>query len=189
MNDNKSDPLASDQTTGPDYIVEALWPLAVRVDSVRPSTDNPRQGDVSAVAKSLHRFRQRKPIVATADGTITAGHHMHAAAVTLGWDQIAVVFVDDDPIEARAFALADNRTSDLGRYDNELLAASLVKVRDADEELLVAASFTSEYVDDLLSYLEGPPPDYDDGEPPPDDDPGPEPEPKRCPNCGFDLSD
>jgi hypothetical protein len=41
-------------------------------------------------------------------------HELIAAAQQLGWTHIAVVWVDDDDITATAFALADNRTGDLG---------------------------------------------------------------------------
>lgn len=173
------------ETDGPVYITKDLHPLAVAIDTVRPMKGNARKGDVEAVKRSLVEFGQRKPIVATSDGTITAGHHLHAAAVSLGWQQVAVVFEDDDDVRARAFSLADNRTGDLGRYDNELLVASLVEVRDADESLLSAAGYTLEDVDDLLSYLEGPTVVDTAGS---GDDSGPAVDFESCPNCGFDLT-
>jgi ParB-like chromosome segregation protein Spo0J len=172
-------------TTQTAWIIEGLQPLAVSIDTVRPMNGNPRKGDVEAVKRSLARFGQRKPIVATSDGTITAGHHLHAAAVALGWTEIAVVFTDDDDATAKAFALADNRTSDLGRYDHEALAAMLSEVRDADAALLEAASYTEQDLDDLLAYIGGQARSVD-----PDD---PEPEPREatsgltCPRCGYQL--
>ncbi|MCX7619441.1 MAG: hypothetical protein N2037_01180 [Acidimicrobiales bacterium] len=62
-----------------------------------------------------------------ADGTITAGHHVHVAAIGLGWDLVAVVFENDDEATAQAFALADDRTSDLSRYDHESLAEMMAR--------------------------------------------------------------
>ncbi len=162
-------------------IAEALLPLACRVDSVRPMKGNPRIGNVEAVMRSLEEFGQRKPIVATADGTITAGHHLHAAAVQLGWDEVAVLFIDEDASRARAFALADNRTSDLGRYDNQALVDMLVAVREDDLALLAATSYSEEDVDDLLSFLEAPTPTDDD---PPESEDSTRPE-VECPNCGH----
>lgn len=166
-----------------EHITEQLRPLAVSIDTLRPMRGNPRKGDVEAVKKSLVRFGQRKPIVAMADGTISAGHHLHAAAVSLGWQMVAAVFEDDSPIEARAWSLADNRSSDFGRYDNQLLVDSLVEVRDADEELLVAASYSLDDVDDLLRFLEGPT-EIPEGE---SSDPEDQGHVEECPNCGFVL--
>ena len=141
------------------FIADQLTPLAVPIDSLTPLPDNPRRGDVAAVAKSLERFGQRKPIVVSADGTIIAGNHTHAAAVSLGWSEIAVVRVDDDAVTAKAFALADNRTGDLGGYDDEALLAALYEVRD-DAGLLDAAGYSVADIDALL----GPQPLDDWGE-------------------------
>ena len=44
------------------FIADQLTPLAVPIDSLTPLPDNPRRGDVAAVAKSLERFGQRKPL-------------------------------------------------------------------------------------------------------------------------------
>jgi ParB-like chromosome segregation protein Spo0J len=96
-------------------IAADLEGLAFPVDRLTPLPDNPRRGDVQAVARSYATFGQRKPIVARREGEggiVIAGNHQLAAAEELGWDEIAVVWVDDDDITAKAFALADNRTAD-----------------------------------------------------------------------------
>ena len=86
--------------------------LKTSVDDLRHLEGNPRIGDIDAVAKSYDEFGQRKPIVATQDGEVIGGNHQLAAAKRLGWTHIAVVFTDDDELKAKAFALADNKTSD-----------------------------------------------------------------------------
>ena len=103
-------------------IAADLMPLATPISDLRTMPGNPRKGDVEAVKRSYDRFGQRKPIVALPDGTFIAGNHQLLAARALGWKEIAVVRVDDDDQTAKAFALADNRTSDLGSYDDEALA-------------------------------------------------------------------
>ncbi len=77
-------------------ISEDLEPLATPIADLRELPGNPRVGDVGAVARSLDQFGQRKPIVALRDGTIIAGNHTWKAANQLGWEKIAVVYVDDD---------------------------------------------------------------------------------------------
>ena len=172
-------------------IAEGLQELAVQIDRLNPLGGNPRRGDIAAVAKSLKRFGQRKPVVATLDGTIIAGNHTHAAALSLGWDKIAVVYVDDDDTEAKAFALADNRTSDLGTYDNEALVNMMQTVAAADLELLEQASYTSEDLSDLMDFMNVPLGGMDNG------DIGAEGDNSKgggkassglvCPNCGHHL--
>ena len=133
-------------------IVEQLRGLCVPVEELRTLTGNARQGDVEAVMRSLDRFGQRKPIVAqVGSNEIIAGNHTFAAAKRLGWTEIAVVWVEDDDTTAKAFALADNRTSELGGYDNDLLAKMIQEVMDEDTDLLLAASYTEEDLASLLS--------------------------------------
>lgn len=132
-------------------IVPDLQPLAVPIENLRTLKGNARRGDVDAVARSLDVFGQRKPIVArVGTGEVIAGNHTFMAARQLGWDTIAVVWVEDDDTTAKAFALADNRTAELGGYDDELLAAMISEVMEADEDLLAAASYTA---DDLAALL------------------------------------
>ena len=133
-------------------IAEPLLPLARPVDGLKFLPGNPRRGDVAACKRSLQRFGQRKPIVVREDGTVEAGNTTLRAALELGWSEIAVVAFGDDDATAKAFALADNRTSELGSFDVEALRAMAVEVDAADPELLLAASYD---LDELLGKREG----------------------------------
>jgi ParB-like chromosome segregation protein Spo0J len=152
-------------------IHDDLKPLATPIKELKPLPGNPRKGDVEAVRRSYERFGQRKPIVAHRDGTVIAGNHQLKAAQLLGWSELAVVWVDDDEQTAKAFALADNRTSDLGHYDNDLLADLLADVA-VDPELLLATGYTDADLEALMQINSAP--DLDDladelGEPTDDD--------------------
>jgi ParB-like chromosome segregation protein Spo0J len=133
-------------------IAADLTGLAVPLADLELLPGNPRRGDVEAVARSLRRFGQRKPIVARRDGTVIAGNHTLEAARTLGWPMLAVVWTDDDEATAKAFALADNRTGDLGTYDSAALLAFVEEVRAFDATLLEAASYSA---DDLVKLADG----------------------------------
>lgn len=134
-------------------IVDDLAALAAPIDKLDLLPGNPRRGDVDAVAKSLAAFGQRKPIVARRDGTVIAGNHTLQAARQLGWPKIAVVWVDDDDTTAKAFALADNRTAELGTYDDQLLADLIAEVHNADPDLLIASGWSDEATKQLLDAL------------------------------------
>lgn len=139
-------------TITPGTIVAALHPLAYPLDQLDELPGNPRRGDVEAVARSYATFGQRKPVVARKvgdRGVVIAGNHQMAAARRLGWSHLAVVWVDDDDETAAAFALADNRTADLGTYDDASLLAMIAKVSDA--ELLAATGFTDDDVAALVA--------------------------------------
>ena len=132
-------------------IHHSLQSLAINIDKLSFLEGNPRQGDVEAVAKSYKQFGQRKPIVATTDHVVIAGNHQLAAARQLGWDEIAVVITDDDELTAKAFALADNRTAELGSYDDDLLADLLSEVSSVPE-LMDSTGFTEDDLFDLIGF-------------------------------------
>ena len=68
--------------------------------------------NLKAIASSLEKFGQRKPIVVH-NGVIIAGNGTLEAAKSLGWTEITVTEVpnDWDIATAKAFAIADNRTA------------------------------------------------------------------------------
>jgi len=113
-------------------IHRSLKNLIVPIDSLVNLEGNPRKGNIDAIAASYQEFGQIKPIVARKndDGssTVIAGNHQLMAAKKLGWEKIACIFLDGDDKRAIAFALADNRTMELGHTDDDLLHQMLVDV-------------------------------------------------------------
>src|SRR3982751_2328584 len=134
-------------------IIPDLAHLATPLDQLELLPGNPRVGDVDAIARSLAAFDQRKPVVAKRAGPVIAGNHTVQAARALGWDEVAVVWVDDDDTTAHAYALADNRTAELGGYDDAALATLIAEVRAVDAELLAATGWTDGDLKDLLDQL------------------------------------
>lgn len=131
-------------------IVPDLTDLAVPIADLVPLPDNPRRGDVTAIVRSLERFGQRKPLVVRrSDRVVLAGNHTLRAATELGWTEVAVVWTDDDETTGQAFALADNRLPDLGTFDDEALLAYLESVATGGDELLLAAGYDADDLDDL----------------------------------------
>lgn len=134
-------------------ITTDLLSLAVDIDTLNVLENNPRRGDVEAVRRSYETFGQRKPLVARrADRVVIAGNHQLLAARELGWKEIAVVWVDDDEATSNAFVLADNRTADLGTYDEQTLSA-LLQTFDMDSDLFAATGYVEDDLTDLLIAL------------------------------------
>ena len=130
-------------------IAPALQALTVPINSVMLHPRNPRIGDVEAVAASLRRFGQQKPIVVQkSTGFVVAGNHLVRAALSLAWTEIAANVVELDDKTAVAFMLADNRTADLGSYNDELLAAILAEQVASDN--LAATGFDADAVAAIL---------------------------------------
>lgn len=134
-------------------IAVALREMRIQVDTVEPFPGNPREGDVGAIAESLRRFGQQKPIVVQESTRyIVAGNHLWRAAVALGWSEIAANVVPMDDKTAEAFLIADNRTSELGTYDDDALGVLLAKI--AKEGNLRGTGYDGEDVDRFLQDLE-----------------------------------
>ena len=162
-------------------IAESLKPLVTPVAGLALLEGNPRRGDIRAVGASLEAFGQRKPIVARRNGTVIAGNHTLQAALELGWTEIAVVFVDDDDATAKAFALADNRTAELGGYNDLALIEFIGEVQACDAELLAATGWSDA---DLVRLIAkgATPAEFDEL-----DVDGLETA-HQCPKCGYEWS-
>jgi len=94
------------------------------------------QRNLDAIAASLVRFGQRKPLVVHR-GVVLAGNGTLEAARSLGWTEIEVAEVPDDwdNDTAKAYALADNRTAELAEWDESELAKQLLELQDADWDI------------------------------------------------------
>lgn len=129
-----------------------------KIDELQPDPDNARKHsdrNLQTIAASLSQFGQRRPVVVRSDNTILAGNGLTQAAELLGWDAVDVTVVPDDWSEeqARAYAIADNRTSDLAEWDEQQLIDSLNSLND--DELLAAAGFSENEYNDLLRAWTG----------------------------------
>ena len=135
--------------------------LAVLLDDLEPWNDNPHEGDVEAIKASYAQFGQVKPIVVhaetkTSKPTIIAGNHSAEAARRLEWTHIAAINFKGTRNEAIAFALADNRTTELGRNDPVLLHETIVSVSEEFPEMFDALgwdNFQMAAMDEQVDYL------------------------------------
>jgi hypothetical protein len=126
--------------------------VRVNVDLIEQYPGNPRVGDIEAIMESLAENQQFAPIVVQqSTGYIVSGNHTYRAACELGWDEIDVVYVDVDDIQAKRILLAANKIADRGTYDERLLADLLSDILDESDALLEGTGYTTDEVDDLLA--------------------------------------
>lgn len=108
----------------------------MRVMDLVPHPKNPRQGNIQAVAESLSKNGQFKPIVVQkSNRIICAGNHTWLAARSLGWTHIDAVLIDVDDDVATRVLLADNKTSDGSTYDDQVLAEILAGLAASGDSL------------------------------------------------------
>ena len=126
----------------------------VDINRVVPDPDNARLHDdrnIRAIAGSLEKFGQQKPIVVDGDYRVIAGNGTVSAAQSLGWKKIKAVKTELTGDEARAFALADNRTAELAEWDDRILKVQLGELLKVD--------FDIEAIGFEVPGAEEPPPD------------------------------
>jgi len=117
--------------------------------------------NLSTIRESLAQFGQRRAAVIRSDGTVLAGNGMLAAAVELGWSELSVTVVPDDwsDDQARAYALADNRTGELAEWDSGVLGDHLKDLQGAGWDVAALGFDEPEpmVVDDEVPSLEDTP--------------------------------
>lgn len=134
----------------------AVW---VSTDDLHPWDQNPRDNAkaIAEVAKSIRRFGWGAPIVANKrDGEIIAGHTRFAAAQKLKLDRVPVRWLDLDPADAHALALADNKVGEIATWDDTTLGQVLRDLRDADASLLADTGFSDEELARLMGEVAEP---------------------------------
>ena len=104
----------------------------VGINEIKVHPLNPREGDIGLIIESLTHMGQYRPIVVNKRTRhILSGNHTYQGAVQLGWEKIAVHWIDVDEIEEIKILIVDNRTSDLATYDpqelNKLLTTTNLK--------------------------------------------------------------
>lgn len=123
----------------------------VPLDELTEHPDNPRRGDVARIAESLAAHNQYRPIVVQARTRhVLAGNHTLKAARSLGWETISAVIIDVDDDAARRILLVDNRSADLGHYDNDALLDLLAELNVTDGGL-AGTGYAPVDLDDLLA--------------------------------------
>jgi hypothetical protein len=134
----------------------------MRIDYVpwadlRPHPKNPRNGDTDIITTSVQVNGVYRPIIACQDGTILAGHHLYHALGDLGEALVPVVLLPLDPASPEALRImaVDNRSADLGQYDDGLLL-DLLRGLDA-LNALEGSGYTPEDLQPLQDDL-----DWDD---------------------------
>ena len=141
----------------------------VPIMELREFPNNPRRGDVELLVESLGYHGQYRPIVANRrTSEVLAGWHTLKAARKLGWQMIAVTWVDVDPITAKRIVLADNRLTDLANYDDTALLDLLMMLESLEgtgfnhDDLIKLESIVTGQLEEITNPTDTPPQEDDD---------------------------
>lgn len=91
---------------------------------------------VKLIANSIKEFGFQQPIVIDKDNIVVIGHGRLLAAKRLKIDTVPIVRVDTlTPEQVQAFRLADNKTAEFSKWDDELLNLELGELSDLDFDM------------------------------------------------------
>ena len=129
----------------------------VAIDLIHADPANVRrhpERNLAAIKASLARFGQQTPIVVDQANICRKGNGTLEAARALGWDTIQVTRTPLAGSEATAYAIADNRTSELAEWDDTALAETLRALQSEDFDL-AAIGYDAAEVDAMIERLAG----------------------------------
>lgn len=110
----------------------------ISIDQLALDPDNSRKHsarNLESIATSLAMHGQLRPVVVNEAGKVLAGNGLVMVAQAAGWTHVAAVrYVGGDEVHQRAFAVQDNRTSELSEWDLPQLAATLGFLKDMGED-------------------------------------------------------
>lgn len=133
---------------GPESIER--WPL----ERLKPYARNAKtHGDdqVAKIAASMAQFGWTVPVLVAGDGEVIAGHGRILAATHLGLTEAPVIVLDHlTEAQRRAYRIADNKLTELGAWDEMLLADELQELLAEDFDLSVVG-FSDAELDQLLA--------------------------------------
>ena len=107
----------------------------IDIDLLVPDPANLRKHgkkNIDAIKGSLSFFKQQTPIVIDKDNIVRKGNGTLEAAKLLGWKKIWYTRTELTGAELIAYAIADNRTSELAEWDNDALRDTLKVLHDEE---------------------------------------------------------
>lgn len=142
-----------------------LPPASLRPDPSNPRAHKPPQ--IAAIAKSISTFGFNVPVLADEDGLIIAGHGRVMAAMKLGLATIPVIRIQHLTAQQKqAYMIADNRLTDISRWDERLLGEVLRDLSIAELDFdIEAIGFSVCEIDMKIDSLDDHSLDRDDVEP------------------------
>lgn len=143
-----------------------------------------KKHDATIVEGGFDEFGLIDPVVVTNDGVVVSGHGRIAAALSAkvkdkkGYDEIPIIRLPFDEVEALAYMIANDRSTEDGRWSTNKLRKALTKLSDKSYDL----SKTGFSPEDIALIEQG---SYVEREPLKDD--RPERPTFICQYCGTEL--
>lgn len=125
--------------------MEIIW---LPIQNVTRYENNPRDNAraVEKVAASIRDYGWQQPIVVDSQHVIIAGDTRYQAAQLLGLDSVPVLVASGlSPEKVRAYRLADNKTGEFAKWDDQKLAEELQSIMESIGSIELTGFSSGEY--------------------------------------------
>lgn len=123
------------------------------ISSLKPYGKNPRKhgDDIEGIVKSIEHFGWTNPILVQ-EGTqrIIAGHGRLEAAQKAGLSRVPVIFLDMNDDDASAYTIADNKLTEMSKWDDAALSSILEELKDCNFDLSLTG-FSKDELSEILT--------------------------------------
>jgi ParB-like chromosome segregation protein Spo0J len=116
----------------------------IKIEELIKDDNNAREHsteNMNAITKSLKQFGPARSIVVDKDDVVRAGNGTFEAARELGIENVRVIEASDNELiavqrkdwndaTAKGYAIADNRSAELGEWNHDVLSSTMKKIDD-----------------------------------------------------------
>ena len=129
----------------------------VEIAALKPYERNAKQhskDQVEKIARSIRELGFISPCLIDQELNVIAGHGRILAAKEIGWETVPCVFIEGLTEEERkAYILADNRLTELGEWDMDLVQQELAALSDADFDISLTGFDPDLRFDDSMAQI------------------------------------
>ena len=138
----------------------------VKIADLKPYERNARthsEEQVEQIARSIEEFGFLNPVLIDEEKNVIAGHGRIMAAEKLGLTEVPCLFVEGlTEYQRKAYVLADNRLTELGGWDAELISAELEDLRAAGFDIDITGFTIDDIIIDETTWADFDEPTIDD---------------------------
>ena len=129
----------------------------VEIAALRPYDRNAKQHSkeqVEKISRSIQELGFVSPCLIDKELNVIAGHGRIMAAKAIGMTAVPCVFIEGlTEAQRRAYIIADNRLTELGEWDMDMLQQELADLADCDFDISITGFDTDLQFDDSMAQI------------------------------------
>jgi hypothetical protein len=107
----------------------------VNLTLIKPYWRNPRDNSkaIDVVRESIQRYGFNVPLVLDKNHVIITGHSRFKALLQLKYEKALCIISDMDEQKAKEYRIADNKTSEFAKWENNYLEQEMREIKELDD--------------------------------------------------------